>query len=40
VDALLKLAWIEWHPFGVVSPKAEQKRLENTLACPVKEWRW
>jgi len=39
-DKLLKLAWIEWHPFGVKNPAMRRKWIEDNIACEITEWRW
>ncbi len=34
-DALLALAWIEWH-----QPDRGRKLIEEHIACEIREWRW
>ncbi len=35
VDALLKLAWVEWH-----SPDRGRAQIEEEIACELVEWLW
>jgi FkbM family methyltransferase len=39
-DTFLKLAWIEWHPFGVEHPDRRRRNIEAEIACELTEWRW
>ena len=39
-DKLLKLAWIEWHPFGASNVDRRRKAIEDEIACELVEWRW
>jgi len=34
-DALLKLAWVEWH-----EPDRGRATIESEIACEIQEWRW
>lgn len=39
-DTRLKLAWVEWHPFGTASPEERRRSIEKRIACELVEWRW
>jgi hypothetical protein len=39
-DTRLKLAWIEWHPFGVPDPEQARASIEERIYCELTEWRW
>lgn len=39
-DALLKLAWIEWHPKKVQNGNRRRQQIEEQIACEIVEWRW
>ncbi|MDF2751678.1 MAG: hypothetical protein K0S82_60 [Gaiellaceae bacterium] len=39
-DALLKLAWVEWHPKRIVNAAQRRKNIEDRIACELAEWRW
>jgi FkbM family methyltransferase len=42
-DALLKLAWVEWHPVGAAvnsQPDERRAKIEKEIACELTEWRW
>lgn len=40
VDEMLKLAWIEWHPFGVPDTSERRASIERRIRCELTEWRW
>lgn len=40
MDDCLKLAWIEWHPFGVPNTDARRRAIESEISCEITEWRW
>lgn len=39
-DALLKLAWVEWHPKLIVNGEQRRRTIEERIACELAEWRW
>jgi hypothetical protein len=39
-DELLKLAWVEWHPFGVADPAERRASIERRIRCELAEWLW
>jgi FkbM family methyltransferase len=39
-DHLLKLVWVEWHPFGPEDHQARRLSIEERIGCPLEEWRW
>lgn len=40
VDALLKLAWVEFHSFGVPDPAERRASIERRIRCELAEWLW
>lgn len=39
-DRLLKLAWVEWHAFGVDDPAGRRASIEERIGCEIAEWTW
>jgi FkbM family methyltransferase len=39
-DALLELAWVEFHDFGVEDPAARRAMIEEEIACELRDWNW
>jgi len=39
-DALLKLAWIEWHPKLIENAVQRRAKIEAEIACELAEWNW
>lgn len=40
VDERLSLAWVEWHPRGVLDPAERRASIERRIRCPLDEWLW
>lgn len=39
-DALLKLAWVEFHPKLIPNAQQRRRTIEERIACELQEWRW
>ena len=40
MDNRLRLAWIEWHPFGAKDWSQRRASIERRIQCELTEWRW